>query len=60
MEHIYTNKDANMDESLLEHYDDLMDTRGYERVIDRMRRNGHEPRGPAAPRPGSSFYRGSK
>lgn len=51
------NYDPGLDEALLEHYDDIFDYRGYQNTLDRMRRNGYEPRGPAAPNPGSPFYK---
>lgn len=54
----YTEKQRRLDEALLEHYDDLMRVHEYQTVLERMRRNGVEPRGAGAPQPGSPFYKG--
>lgn len=53
----YSRKKAEFDEALLEHYDDLGSMADYQATLERMRRNGYEPRGPGAPQPGSPFYK---
>lgn len=45
------------EEALLEHYWRAGDDAGYARTLERMRAVGYEPRGRAAPKPGSPYYR---
>lgn len=52
----YTRKQAQFDEALLEHYDELGLHGEYQATLRRMRQNGYEPKGTGAPLPGSAYY----
>lgn len=45
-----------LDEAWLEHFDNNMDHVGYRETLERMRANGHEPKGEGAPLPESQYH----